>query len=62
MGGVVAAVVAVVVVILLVLLGAWCWRRKASAKYDVSKASQLEMGTRTPSKPQIGGKGSVLMD
>lgn len=56
MGGVVAAVVVVVVVILLVLLGVWCWRRKTGAKYDVSKASELEMGTRTPRKPLIGGK------
>lgn len=55
-GGVIAAVVAIVVVILLVLFGVWCWRKRTGEKYDLSKASELEMGTRTPSKPVLGGK------
>ena len=50
-----AAVVCVVLIILLILLLVWCIRRKSHSKYELSKASQLEMGVRKPSKPILGG-------
>ena len=54
MGGILAAVVAAILVVVLLLLGCWLWRRRSRSKYDLGKASALEMGTRTPSKPILG--------
>ena len=47
---------AVVVVIVVVLLVVWLLRRKGRSKYDLSKASEMEMGTKKPKKPVLGGE------
>lgn len=56
MGGIIAAVVCVVLVILLIVLVLWLVKRKNHSKYDLNKASELEMGVKQPKKPILGGK------
>lgn len=55
-GGAIAGILAVVVIIFLIMLLVWLVKRRKRSKYNLSKASQLEMGTRKPSKPILGGK------
>ena len=52
MAGLLVAVLLVLVIVLVLL---YCYKKRNSSKYDVSKASHVEMGTRTPSKPVLGG-------
>ena len=56
-GGVVAGVVAVILLILLILLIVCVLKRRLKhSKYEVSKNAELELGTRTPAKPVLGGE------
>ena len=56
-GGVVGALVAVILIIVVILLVVCLVKKKrSSSKYEVSKTSRMEMGTRTPAKPILGGK------
>ena len=51
-----AGVLLVAIVIVVIVLVICCCMRGSQSKYELSKASRLEMGTRTPSKPVLGGK------
>ena len=56
-GGVIAGVVAVILLILLILLIVCVLKRRLKhSKYEVSKNAELELGTRIPAKPVLGGE------
>ncbi len=55
-GGVLAAVVVVLVIVLVILLFVCLVKRKRSSKYDMSKATDLEMRDSRPKKPILGGE------
>ena len=59
-GGVIGGIVLVVVVIVIIILVVCIMKRKGNSKYELSKTSQMEMGSSEPSKPILGGTCASL--